>query len=630
MSPPTHSQKSKGTGKKAGDTRSSPRINASPLTDLKDQSSPSGILSPTTRRNSVSSPTTSLTELGSAGKGNKKKKLKKYDCPCGRSSDGKDWVLECCNTSCRQGWHSSCAGLKGINSLTEAQVVFITKTWQCPWCYTVPFARPGSHPSSLQETSLIKETLSASLYQNLAETITESIKAVSGTVDLSPIESQLKELTANIEEFKKSSKWKTSHARTPTSQLSTPVHVHVERAMECPEMPYESVRENFLDSEDLDYLKDLLGYLKDSGDFVSERGHGVKLFGEPYTYTGSKTSTPDPVPPELQKIIDKLSTDLSLSEQERPNSILINHFPNSSNQEESFLSMHSDDEKSIKANSKIITLSIGASRTVHFESKNQGEVKKADLERSHNSIYVMTRQSQNWFRHGIPPLEPGTESDERFSLTFRSLHQKFKRSVVILGDSNSRDINFGTGIGKVGHSYPGKRIKTPMVKDIDPSVCTGYSNIFLMCGTNDLRCKYISNENDIHNIVCLLKEKIIEIKQLCPDAKLFVLPVMPSRIPKMNYNITTYNSLVSEMLSFDFPDVWFPGIYSFVDNRGLLLKKLVRLNDDNKYDDIHLGPKGIAKLVTYIKTSIFTREKYEEHYSHSRVSTSVVGSPEPA
>ena len=95
----------------------------------------------------------------------------------------------------------------------------------------------------------------------------------------------------------------------------------------------------------------------------------------------------------------------------------------------------------------------------------------------------------------------------------------------------------------------------------------------------------------------------------------------------MNCNITKYNALVDDMLHMNFPDVRYQGIYSFLDNQGLLSSKFVRPNDT-----IHLGSKGIAKLVSYMKVCIFNREKYDEHYVHPKQmqkSTQKVGSPEP-
>jgi len=143
-----------------------------------------------------------------------------------------------------------------------------------------------------------------------------------------------------------------------------------------------------------------------------------------------------------------------------------------------------------------------------------------------------------------------------------------------------------------------------------------------MCGTNDLRCEYIKSESDIHCLVDQLKEKLYEIKQLCPKSKIFVVPVLPSRISQMNQNIECYNMLVNDMLLSRFPDIWYEGIYGFLDNQNKLSLRLTRLNDD-----IHLGAGGLSKLVKYIKTCVYSREKYEMYLCQE--STPTVGSVEP-
>ena len=63
-----------------------------------------------------------------------------------------------------------------------------------------------------------------------------------------------------------------------------------------------------------------------------------------------------------------------------------------------------------------------------------------------------------------------------------------------------------------------------------------------------------------------------------------------------------------------------------VDRQGLLDSKLIRQNDK-----IHLGKKGIAKLVRYIKVCVFRREKYETYIlgSGHQESTLQVGLSEP-
>lgn len=549
----------------------------------------------------------------------KKQKIIKNLCPCGNSSEGKDWLLVCCD--CKQNWHASCCNMKGANKVSQESLDCILKLWQCPWCYVVPFKRPSRHQSFINESSLLEKTMSCSIIQEITESIRESMKET--TVDISGLEAKLENLQKEVQSFK--SEISTATVQLPpvpfTVSLDRPPPT-TQRALKCPETPFEKYQDNFLPDDELQSLGDLLGYLKSSGDFIDEAGHSVYLYGEPYAYNGSRFNRrPDSIPPELDKVIDRLTSDLSLKH--RPNSVLINYFPSCSRlyPQESHLARHSDNEPSIIADSKIITISVGASRKITFEPLHDPKKEEVELTLRSNSMYVMTRSSQNWFRHGIPPPD-GEDTEDRFSITFRSLKVKTKREILLMGDSNTREIHFGSGIGKVGSSYPGKRVKAAKVRNIDPNACIGHSDIFLMCGTNDLRCEYIKSESDIHCLVDQLKEKLYEIKQLCPKSKIFVVPVLPSRISQMNQNIECYNMLVNDMLLSRFPDIWYEGIYGFLDNQNKLSLRLTRLNDD-----IHLGAGGLSKLVKYIKTCVYSREKYEMYLCQE--STPTVGSVEP-
>ena len=107
-----------------------------------------------------------------------------------------------------------------------------------------------------------------------------------------------------------------------------------------------------------------------------------------------------------------------------------------------------------------------------------------------------------------------------------------------------------------------------------------------------------------------------------PESKVFVIPVLPSRISEMNHNIEYYNRLVDQMLLSLFPDIWFEGIYGFLDNQNKLSLRLTRQNDD-----IHLGAGGISKLVRYIKTCVYRRENFDKYVNQG--STLTVGSTEP-
>jgi hypothetical protein len=284
--------------------------------------------------------------------------------------------------------------------------------------------------------------------------------------------------------------------------------------------------------------------------------------------------------------------------------------------------MHSDDESTILAGSKIITISLGAQRTVVFEPKHDEQEEPVELEVKSNSIYLMSLESQGWYRHGIPQPKPDNTVEERFSITFRTLSSKFKRSIILMGDSNTQEVNFGVGSGKVGASYPGKRERAARVRDISPEKCVGYQNIFLHCGTNDLRCENVSGESDVHKLVDELYHKLLVTKQLCPKASVFVVPVLPTRIRAMNSNIMLYNRLVSMMLNKCFPDVCFRSVSAFLDNQGLLNEKLTRRNDK-----IHLGPKGVARYVSLMKLCVFQRTKSRQYAKFTQGSVQTMGSP---
>ncbi len=111
--------------------------------------------------------------------------------------------------------------------------------------------------------------------------------------------------------------------------------------------------------------------------------------------------------------------------------------------------------------------------------------------------------------------------------------------------------------------------------------------MILVCGTNNLR--NVKSDQDVVKLVELLRAKLTLIRQISPSTKTFVVPVFPTRNASMNKNIEYFNVLVDEMLRHCFSELWFPGVWQFLDSKGLLSLNLVR-----KDDDIHLGDKGIA------------------------------------
>ena len=84
----------------------------------------------------------------------------------------------------------------------------------------------------------------------------------------------------------------------------------------------------------------------------------------------------------------------------------------------SYILPHSDNEDSIDPDSKIYTLSFGETRTLHFNNE-KGRLTPTSSSLEHGSVNIMTRASQDFWKHEIRP-EREIEGP-RISLTFRHL-----------------------------------------------------------------------------------------------------------------------------------------------------------------------------------------------------------------
>ena len=80
---------------------------------------------------------------------------------------------------------------------------------------------------------------------------------------------------------------------------------------------------------------------------------------------------------------------------------------------------HSDNEHDIKFDSNIYCLTIGAQRAVNFRSTDRAQFSSC-LPPS-GSVYCMTRESQNYWEHSVPPCRKLVRNPARVSLTFRYL-----------------------------------------------------------------------------------------------------------------------------------------------------------------------------------------------------------------
>ena len=79
---------------------------------------------------------------------------------------------------------------------------------------------------------------------------------------------------------------------------------------------------------------------------------------------------------------------------------------------------HQDNEDCIADDSEIITISLGARRTLRLRNV-VGRIRDETLELTHGSVYAMSKKSQSQWQHGIAPDR--NISDGRLSLTFRKM-----------------------------------------------------------------------------------------------------------------------------------------------------------------------------------------------------------------
>ena len=235
------------------------------------------------------------------------------------------------------------------------------------------------------------------------------------------------------------------------------------------------------------------------------------------------------------------------------------------------------------------------------------------------SLYAMAQESQHYWTHRIDKEETG--GDARYSITLRSVGSQYKNATIILGDSNTKHLKFGSGKqkekGTFGFHLPGQRVESFHIRDIDPKKCIGYQNVLLHCGINDIRDKSpgrLSNDAnplDIDAHFAMLVEKIKEIKLLCPYTSILVSPILPTKNYKLNKRVVQFNSLLFDFVTTnDNSDgVRCLDFSEFVDSSSGTLREDLGTWDSengclNKKDILHLGKSGIRLLAKIVKQSV--------------------------
>ena len=210
----------------------------------------------------------------------------------------------------------------------------------------------------------------------------------------------------------------------------------------------------------------------------------------------------------------------------------------------------------------------------------------------------MTRKSQGIWSHGIE--KSADFQGVRYSITFRTVGKQYNRSTVILGDSHTKYLKFGVGNGTFGYNMPGTRVFAPLIEQLDPQECIGYSNIIIHCGINNIKGHGVSVPNCVDRLIC----KVETIRALCPKSKITINPILPTKSQSLNDRCKHFNKLLLDFIdSTRDHQLHYLNFDVFVDLRSNLLRDdLGRFK--NPHDPIHLGSEGVQLLVKLIKDRV--------------------------
>ena len=380
----------------------------------------------------------------------------------------------------------------------------------------------------------------------------------------------------------------------------------------------EEYRENFLSVDETTELNTMLGALP----FSTVNKRSVASFGEEYHYNGAPKSNSSVIPSPIKNIIQKIHDD-PLYGDEKINQVVINKYSGNAH-----LPEHSDNESTIRPHSNIFTVTIGHALPIVF--KNKVTQKESKLEPVEGSLYAMSMESQHHWSHRIDMANLTNTSC--YSITFRSVGKNFKNSTIIIGDSNTKHLKFSTGQhrekGTFGYNMPGERVETFHISQIDERKCLGYQNLVIHCGINDIRDNSPGRQmsdpqptevkKHFHN----LAQKIVDIKNLCPNSSIVVNPLLPTKSQKLNQRVLEFNSLLFEFLANDNrgEGVRSTNFTDFVDYEHGVLKEEYGVwdttnNSYSKRDILHMGKQGIRLLARIVRDSVYTKLVTSRSYS---------------
>ena len=240
---------------------------------------------------------------------------------------------------------------------------------------------------------------------------------------------------------------------------------------------------------------------------------------------------------------------------------------------------------------------------MRFEDNSGEESQELVLE--DKSVLATSRKAQDFWQHEI--VKASEPCGVRYSFTFRHVAPHYLNSTIIIGDSNTKYLQFGEDKGKFGKWMPGKRVETLHVEDIpDPIDIGPYRNIVIHTGINNIKNRSRKSCQTLCNI---LETKCKNIIQTYPRCKVYLSLLLPTKLPSLNYRVREFNNILHEIShSLKNVNVIDHPLDELCDTHGCLRGELGRYDRESSgpltRDTLHLGKKGLRLLARTIKSNI--------------------------
>ena len=555
-------------------------------------------------------------------------KRTKKACPCGKS-DTKSTYIIC--AKCKQNWHNRCCNLTGLTQVAIKKLEF----WQCPSCYVCPLLSHQStnaqadmkliklQMNSLLDTTkinqdisndvsilkaqvaeLVKATSDKGRNVELPQSLNEAIKKVSimpveGLANLEKNMTDLREQMTSLQSSLVKVPSENKH-RSPSKNSSNDPSIPNTRSAHCIETktpcePFIKYQKDIVSPELKERLTQHVTEIDSRLTTVGEGSREVFYYGEyDYTYSGVKHEK-QAMPGVIKELMSVVMTYEGSDSPPALNSCLITRYSSGSNH----IPFHRDDEPVIDPESRILTVSIGGSRSMSFVNNDKSLTNEILLE--DRSVLISSRYAQDFWKHSIPPEESSDET--RISFTFRNISPHFLNSTKILGDSNSAKIKFGTGSGNLGAWVPGRREKVGHIEALPEATEIGpYRNLIIHTGINSINTNFRKRSHSYLQHV--LESRCREYLKVYPKLKIYISTLLPTRIRSLNREVELFNRGILDICyklrnTHVIENSIFGNVLSDEHGRWNISEQRPLTSDV-----LHLGKKGIRMLAVNFKSAV--------------------------